>query len=294
MNNKALVLGGKTGLLGQALVQVLAQRQWEVACLGRDDGNLLDEAVLRARLEAARAQVVFNTIAWTQVDAAEDDASGAGLWNRTFPGQLARLTQELGVHLVHYSTDFVFSPAQRPPTAWTEESEPCPACVYGRTKLEGERAVLAAAPDHACVLRTAWLFGPGRKNFVTTILEACRQKDGISVVHDQVGSPTYTLDLALWSALVAEKRLTGLYHAVNGGRASWCDLACEAISLAETSCRVTPVTSEEWPQKATRPRYSVLNTDKLAAALGMQLRAWPLALREFIYNHVPHERAPHH
>ena len=95
------------------------------------------------------------------------------------------------------------------------------------------------------------------------------------------------------SALAAEKRLTGLYHAVNGGRASWCDLACEAISLAEASCRVTPITSEEWPQKAKRPRYSVLNADKLAAALGVQLRAWPLALREFIYNHVPHETPQH-
>jgi dTDP-4-dehydrorhamnose reductase len=133
-------------------------------------------------------------------------------------------------------------------------------------------------------MRTAWLFGPGRKNFVSTILNACRKRDSIDVVHDQVGSPTYTRDLAQWSLKLAELEAGGIFHAVNGGQASWCDLACEAINLAEAQCRVQPISSAQWPQKAKRPHFSVLDASRLAQVTGAAPRPWPLALREYLYR----------
>ncbi|HJA77915.1 MAG TPA: dTDP-4-dehydrorhamnose reductase [Candidatus Desulfovibrio gallistercoris] len=280
---KALVLGGATGLLGQALVRVLSHRGWQVETLGRCDGNLQDMNFLQQRLEQAEADVVFNTIAWTQVDDAEDHPEEALLINRTLPDALARLLRSIGSGLlVHYGTDFVFGGNSG--RALTETDTPCPASVYGKTKLAGEQAVLHELPDRSLVLRTAWLFGPGRRNFVQTILDACRRRDVISVVHDQNGSPTYTLDLALWSARLAEAGQTGLWHAANSGRASWCELACEAVALAGSPCRVEPIPGSAWPQKARRPAFSVLNCDKLAQFLGETPRPWPQALRDYLFR----------
>ena len=216
---KALVLGGATGLLGQALTRVLKAREWEVATLGRQNGNLLDMAFLQTAIAEAQADVVFNTVAWTAVDDAEDHKEEACQLNRALPASIARCLKAQGAgFLVQFSTDFIFSGAGD--TAWKETDTPQPASVYASTKLEGEKAVLETLPDRSCVIRTAWLFGPGRKNFVDTILAACQRRDSINVVHDQTGSPTYTLDLAHWSIALAEKRATGIWHAVNGGQAS--------------------------------------------------------------------------
>ena len=287
---KAIVLGGKTGLLGQALRQILTDNEWTVYPLGREDGNILDGAFLRETITAQEPDVVFNAIGWTAVDAAEDHPDDALLLNRTLPSTLAQILKTLGAgHLVHYSTDFVFS--AQGDKRLTEEDIPNPDSVYGKTKLAGEHAVLDLLPDRACVLRTAWLFGPNKKNFVSTILAACRQRDVIKVVHDQTGSPTYTIDLAQWSMRLAMSQATGVWHTVNSGQASWCDLACEAVSLAAAPCRVMPIDSADWPQKARRPAFSVLDTSKLATFLGKSPRSWAQALREYLFSenlsHIP-------
>lgn len=282
MSARALVLGGRTGLLGQALMRTLDAHAWEVTALGREDLDLLNVEALAAAVDHAQPDAIFNTVAWTQVDAAEDDKDGAMRWNRALPSSLARMVKKTSTLLVHYSTDFIFSGQSERP--YTEDDAPAPASVYGASKWAGEQAIMEQAPDNACILRTAWLFGPGRKNFVTTILNACHKRDTISVVHDQTGSPTYSLDLAHWSVLMAQKRATGIYHAVNGGRASWCELACEAVTLADTSCRVEAISSAQWPQKASRPQHSVLDTSRLAAVIGMAPRPWPQALRDYLFK----------
>jgi dTDP-4-dehydrorhamnose reductase len=280
---KALVLGGATGLLGQALTRALTARDWEVSTLGRNDGNLLDVDFVQTSIARAQADVVFNTVAFTAVDDAEDHTDEACQLNRTLPDTLARAVKATSQgFLVQFSTDFIFSGSEETPKL--EEDTPQPASVYGRTKLEGEKAVLAALPERSCIVRTAWLFGPGRKNFVDTILAACQRRDSINVVHDQIGSPTYTVDLAQWSIALAEKRAVGVWHAVNSGQASWCELACEAVALAGAPCRVVPIDSAEWPQKAKRPSFSVLNNSKLADFLGKKPRPWPQALRDYIFS----------
>jgi dTDP-4-dehydrorhamnose reductase len=199
-------------------------------------------------------------------------------------GLVSSLVHSIGgrsIRLVQYSTDFVFDGAKQTP--YTVEDAPKPQSVYGMSKLAGEQALGALPPEQYCIVRTAWLFGPGRQNFVSTILDACGKRDSIDVVHDQTGSPTYTRDLAQWSLKLAELEAGGIFHAVNGGQATWCDLACEAVSLAEAQCRVNPINSAQWPQKAKRPHFAVLDTGRLAE-LGIVPRPWPLALREYLYN----------
>lgn len=281
MTHSALVLGGRTGLLGQALMCVLNKNGVCTHSLGREDGDLQDRDFLSAQLEKLQPDMLFNTIGYTQVDKAEEDKAEALLWNRTLPDTLGRLVKGSSTHLVHFSTDFVFAGTQAVP--YTETDDTQPASVYGCSKLQGEQALLQLDLPNCCIVRTAWLFGPGRKNFITTILDACHKRDTISVVHDQVGSPTYTLDLAHWSLLLAEKKVSGIFHAVNGGRASWCELACEAVTLSENHCRVDPIPSSQWPLPAPRPAFSVLNTAKLTDTIGINPRPWPQALRDYIF-----------
>lgn len=290
---KAVVLGGDTGLLGQALVRSLQAQDWEVLSLGRAAGDLCSPDFLKDAITKANADVIFNTIAWTQVDAAEEHMEEAYELNRAFPDSLARILSKLDKgHLVHYSTDFVFSGEN--PEPWKEDDMPEPKSVYGTSKLAGEKAVLDILPDRACVIRTAWLFGPGRKNFITTILNACKNKDMISVVDDQYGSPTYTEDLADWSLLLASKGVTGIWHGVNSGRASWCELAQEAINLVNYPCRIEPIPSSEWPQKAKRPPFSILDNSKLSEFIGKKPRPWPQALRDYIFSwYLPREENQH-
>ena len=279
---KALVLGGHTGLLGQALMDALSRSAWQAVPFGRQDGQILDVDFLARKIKRIAPEVIFNTIAWTQVDEAELHPSEAMALNRGFVSSLAHVIKGASIRLVQYSTDFVFDGAKQTP--YTIEDAPNPESVYGATKLAGEQALGVLPPEQYCIVRTAWLFGPGRKNFVSTILAACRKKDSINVVHDQTGSPTYTRDLAQWSLKLAELEAGGIFHAVNGGQATWCDLACEAVSLAEATCRVEPISSAQWPQKAKRPPFSVLDTGRLTRVTGLVPRPWPLALREYLYS----------
>ena len=212
---KALVLGGHTGLLGLALMDALKRAAWPAVPFGRQDGQILDVNFLARKIKRIAPDVIFNAIAWTQVDEAEAHPSEAMALNRGFVAGLAHVIKGTAVRLVQYSTDFVFDGAKQTP--YTTEDAPNPESVYGSTKLAGEQALGVLPPEQYCIVRTAWLFGPGRKNFVSTILAACRKNGSINVVHDQTGSPTYTRDLAQWSLKLAELEAGGLFHAVNGG-----------------------------------------------------------------------------
>ncbi|BDV00732.1 NAD(P)-dependent oxidoreductase [Thermodesulfomicrobium sp. WS] len=276
--NTALVFGGRTGLLGQALCAALTQAGWRAVPIGRTDVDLWDVDALRALVTQVRPQVVFNAIAYTAVDRAEDEPQEAWRVNALFPRLLG---QAVGTaHLVHYSTDYVFDGRATRPYLPTDPVNP--QCVYGRTKLEGETELTRLGLARLTIVRTAWLFGPGRMNFVARILELARSRPELTIVHDQVGSPTFTPDLAAASLALVQAGATGIFHAVNAGQASWCELAAEAVHVAGIACPVRPITSAEYPQKAARPAYSVLDTTSLTAATGMTPRSWALALREYI------------
>lgn len=279
---RAIVLGGKTGLLGRPLTKALTDAGFAVLPTTRTELDPFDAAAVSRALADFSATHLFNTVAYTAVDAAEDDTAGAYRLNRDLPALLAKACDAARAMLVHYSTDFVFSGEKGVPYA--EEDPTGPRSVYGASKLAGELAILETGLLKYQILRTAWLFGPGKKNFVATILGLAKGREELRVVGDQIGSPTYTLDLAGWSADLAAAGKTGVFHAVGSGQASWCELAAEAVSAAGLPCRVVSIASSEYPQKARRPGYSVLSTAKLAEAIGRQPRPWVQTVREYVYG----------
>lgn len=278
----AVVLGGKTGLLGQALSMAMTRRGWTVHAPGRADLDLFDRPAVEDYLARTGADILFNTVAYTKVDQAEDEPSEAARLNRQLPLVLGQAARNAGVRLVHYSTDFVFNGKKTTP--YTTEDQPDPRSVYGSTKLQGERELLALGLPGLIIIRTSWLFGPCKINFVTRILELAASRPELSVVHDQVGSPSYTPDLAANSLALVDAGATGLFHLANSGQASWCELAAEAVIAAGIHCRVLPIPSAAYPQKAWRPRYSVLSNAKLAEAIGRTPRPWVQSLREYVYS----------
>jgi dTDP-4-dehydrorhamnose reductase len=277
----ALILGGR-GLLGQALMQAARAQGWNPVDVGRESGDMLDQDGMAEQIDRHAPRAIFNTVAWTQVDQAEDKPEAVMHINRGLPMMLARLLKGKSVSLLHYSTDFVFNGRKDAPYA--EDDEPDPLNVYGRTKLEGDKALLQADLAQCCIIRAAWLFGPGRKNFISTILDLAAKNDVVSVVHDQIGSPTYTPDLAEASFELLRLQAKGLFHVVNSGRASWCELATAAISAANLHPRVAPIASADWPQKARRPAYSVLDTSRYTALTGKTMRPWLAALRDYVFR----------
>ncbi len=278
----AVVLGGKTGLLGQALSMAMTRRGWTVHAPGRADLDLFDRPAVEDYLARTGADILFNTVAYTKVDQAEDEPAEAARLNRQLPLVLGQAARNAGVRLVHYSTDFVFNGKKTTP--YTTEDQPDPRSVYGSTKLQGERELLALGLPGLIIIRTSWLFGPCKINFVTRILELAAARPELSVVHDQVGSPSYTPDLAANSLALMDAGATGLFHLANSGQASWCELAAEAVRGADLPCRVKPITSAQYPQKAVRPAYSVLDLSKFTAATGITPRPWLQALREFLFS----------
>jgi dTDP-4-dehydrorhamnose reductase len=278
----AIVLGGKTGLLGQALSAALTGRGWTVHAPGRADLDLFDRPAVEAYIAQTGAHVLFNTVAYTKVDQAEDEPAEAARLNRQLPLLLGKAARTTGTALIHYSTDFVFNGKKTTPYNTQDQTDP--RSVYGQTKLQGERELLSLNLPGLLIIRTSWLFGPCKINFVTRILELAATRPELSVVHDQVGSPSYTPDLAVNSLALFESGATGLFHLANSGRASWCELATEAVQCAALPCRIKPITSAEYPQKAYRPAYSVLDLSAFTAATGITPRPWVQALREFLFS----------
>ena len=279
---KAVVLGGKTGLMGQALCMAMARKGWTVHAPRRADLDLFDRPAVEDYLARTGADTLFNTVAYTRVDQAEDEPAEAARLNRQLPLILGQAARNAGVQLIHYSTDFVFN--GRKTTPYTTEDQPDPRSVYGSTKLQGERELQALGLPGLLIVRTSWLFGPCKINFVTRILELAAARAELSVVHDQIGSPSYTPDLAANSLALVEAGAAGLFHLANAGQASWCELAAEAVRGADLPCRVKPITSDQYPQKAVRPAYSVLDLSKFTAATGITPRPWLQALREFLFS----------
>lgn len=281
---RAIVLGGLTGLVGRPLSAAMAEAGFAVLPTTRTVLDPFDMEAVAREIERFEATHVVNTVAYTAVDAAEDDADEAYRVNRDLPGRLARVCRNTGATLVQLSTDFVFDGSKGTP--YVEDDAPNPESVYGASKLAGERAILDSGIAAFQILRTAWLYGPGKKNFVATILGLAKTREELKVVADQIGSPTYTLDLAGWITDLARTEAAGIFHAVGSGRASWCDLAAEAVAASGLPCRVLPIPSDAYPQKAKRPPYSVLDNAKLAAAIGRAPRAWTITVREYVYDQM--------
>jgi dTDP-4-dehydrorhamnose reductase len=255
-----ILLFGAGGQLGQELVALAVARREALTGLSSAQADIADrEAVARA-MAAARPSLVVNAAAYTHVDRAECEPDRATRSNAEGATILAQACREAALPLVHLSTDYVFDGTKTEPYV---ESDPTgPQSAYGRTKLAGEHALAEAGPNHA-IVRTAWLYGAGGPNFVETMLRLAGERDEVSVVTDQVGSPTWTVHLAEGLVELAERESdVGILHATGGGACSWYELAVEVFDRAGVRCRVLPTTSDRFPRPARRPAYSVLGTER--------------------------------
>ena len=250
-------------MLGQAVAAAATRLGHDVVALSRAELDVTDADHVRRVVAAAEPRAVVNCAAWTDVDGAETAEAAATAVNGEGAGNVARAAAESGARIVHVSTDYVFDGRKDSP--WVESDPVGPIGAYGRSKLAGEEAIAEAMEDHA-IVRTAWLFGAGGRNFVDTMLALGAQRDEIDVVTDQVGSPTWSAHLAEALVELAERRDdVGIFHAAGGGACSWYELAVEVFDRAGVRCRVLPTTSERYSRPAPRPAYSVLGTERKEA-----------------------------
>jgi dTDP-4-dehydrorhamnose reductase len=254
-----LLVTGAAGMLGQDVVAAASSAGHDVVALARRDLDITDADAVRRAIHDAQPAAILNCAAWTDVDGAEAHEEEATAVNGTAVGHLADAAAQTGAHLVHVSTDYVF--AGEASEAYVESDPVDPRSAYGRSKLAGELAVRERAPRHA-IVRAAWVFGPGGKNFVDTMRRLAAERDDVTVVDDQVGCPTYTGHLAVAVIEIAERGLTGTLHCAGSGRCSWFDLA--EATFAATGAEVTlhRGSSADLDRPAPRPAFSVLVTER--------------------------------
>lgn len=271
--NKVLVLGA-SGQLGTCLKSVAAQHGInDIVFPVEGSANILDKLVLKQLFKAEKPTHVINCAAYTAVDKAEDEPLLAGQVNCEGAENLAVLSKEYAATMIHISTDFVFK-GNLPKLL--EESDPTdPISIYGVTKLEGERVVSAVLEQHF-ILRTSWLYSEHGNNFVKTMLKLGAERDELNVIVDQVGTPTYAIDLAdaIFHIINSGSDAYGTYHYSNEGVTSWYDFAKAIFDLSDTSVKVFPIPGSEYPTKAARPAFSVMNKAKIKNTFSLEIPYW--------------------
>jgi len=288
-----ILITGSSGMLGRALCKVLGGEHELIGidirhCEERSDEaisrfykiDLSDKIKVKDAFKKECPDIVIHAAAWTDVDGCEENPDKAHEMNVEVTKNVAEALRNIKTFPVYISTDFVFNGSSSVP--YTEEDDTDPINVYGKTKLEGEKVFESL--ERYAIVRTSWLFGGNGKNFVDTILKASRENKSIRIVDDQMGSPTYTGDLA-----VALKQLAGasrdigreVFHVSNAGQCSWYGFAKEILKKNE-NVRVEAIKSEELKRPAERPKYSVLDNSKFERIVGYKMRCWKEALGEYL------------
>ena len=278
---RTLILGCK-GQLGKDLITVFGEAG-EAIGFDLPEIDVSSEGDVRSAIDDSQPEFIVNSAAYTNVEGAENDEESAFLANEQGARIVAEQAAAKDVPMVYISTDFVFDGTKTTPYEAKDEANPL--SVYGRSKLAGEIAVRAAARRHF-IVRTAWLYGPGGNNFPEKIIAAAQKNPSLKVVHDEVGSPTHTWDLALATRALSRTEAYGTYHAVNAGSCARDEFARAILECAGIDTPVTACSLDEFPTKARRPLYSVLSTADLEGATGHVSRDWREALNHFIERRI--------
>jgi dTDP-4-dehydrorhamnose reductase len=282
-SSETILITGGGGMLAQAFAKVLAQRERAATLLSRRECDIVNHRALERAFEEHRPKIVINCAAYTKVDQAEKEPELADAVNGLGPSILTVLCRQHGATLVHFSTDYVFDGTiQRP----LRPDDPVgPQSAYGKSKLLGEMAIRQSPPQRWLILRTAWLYGAGGPNFVQTMVNVARAGKPLKVVNDQVGSPTYTIELAQATLGLLDAGASGIFHVTNSGQTTWYDFAAAIFEEFGLQPALSPISSDEWkstrPDSAIRPRYSVLDGEPVAKILGWPMRPWREALCAF-------------
>lgn len=273
-----LVLGA-AGQLGQCLKHVARERSTAgMVFLPEAEANILNVPMLQAAFAKHKPTYCINCAAYTAVDKAEDEVDIARKVNRDGVANLARLCAEYGTTLIHISTDFVFAGTGNQPLQETDEA--APISIYGLTKLEGEQVIPAHTAQYF-ILRTSWLYSEYANNFVKTMLRLGQEREELRVIWDQLGTPTYAIDLAgcILTIIESQNQNYGIYHYSNEGVTSWYDFATAIFELSHTAVRTLPIRTAEYPTKATRPAFSVMDKTKAKTQLGVAIPHWRDSLK---------------
>lgn len=280
---KNILVTGASGQLGQSLRQrCSAYPELHLQFCTREDFDLEQPEQIKRVLDAQAPSVVLNTAAYTAVDAAENEPDRAFAINTIGVKNLAELCAERNITLLHVSTDYVFNGNADQP--YLEDHPTAPLGIYGQSKLQGEQAVEEINPAHY-IVRTSWLYGPYGHNFLKTMLKLADQGKSLTITTEQTGSPTSTLDLAdALLGLIKNQAPYGTYHFSNTGQTTWHGFAKEIFNQTHQLDRVKLAETAEYPTFAKRPKYSVLDTNKIEQTLQQPIRPWQEALAEVIHQ----------
>lgn len=279
-----IVVFGASGQLGQCFKSIAEDQGISTIYFpGEGEANILDNDALKKVFETYKPDYCINCAAYTAVDKAEDEQEIALSVNKIGVKNLSKLCAEYNSTLIHVSTDFVFKGDKSRPL--NEESVAEPISVYGQTKLDGEQ-VVSELLEKYFIVRTGWLYSEYANNFVKTMLKLGVERDELRIIADQVGTPTYAIDLAgfILNIIEAESDAYGIYHYSNEGVTSWYDFTKAIFDLSGTKTKVVPIKTEEYPTKATRPAYSVMDKSKAKRTFNIEIPYWRDSLSVCINN----------
>ena len=283
---KILVLGSK-GQLGQCLNDQLAITEHDVVYTSRWQIDIADFEVTHNKILEIAPDVVVNATAFTAVDKAEEEHQAADRINHLAVANITSICIQLDCWLIHVSTDYVFDGFK--PESYNETDKTLPLNVYGKSKLEGENAIFSVMKSNAIIIRTSWVYSVFGNNFVDTILNLIQKKNNLHIISDQVGSPTNAKDLAgALISIINNKKFnetdipSQVFHYSNDGECSWYDFAKEIANISGTKCIINPISSKDYPQDATRPKYVLINNRKIQDFFGLNIIFWKDSLRSCI------------
>lgn len=269
-----IVVFGASGQLGHCLKKVAGEKGiTSIHFPPESEANILDNDAIDSVFEKYKPAFAINCAAYTAVDKAEDEIDLARKINKTGAENLAAACKKYNAALVHVSTDFVFKGDTS--TLLAEDDIAEPISVYGLTKLEGEQGVIQELDEHY-IIRTSWLYSEFGNNFVKTMLKLGSERDMLKIIADQIGSPTYAIDLAgcILDIITSDKKAYGIYHYSNEGVTSWYDFAMGIFDLSGTDVKVLPIRTSEYPTKATRPAFSVMDKAKIKNTFDLEIPYW--------------------
>ena len=284
-----ILVTGKNGQLGQSINKIVnsTQQEHEFILVGRNELDLSSINSIVNYFDNNSFDIIINCAAYTAVDKAEKDVELANKINHLAVAQLAQISDKRQAKLIHISTDYVFNGENDRPYKETDKTNPIN--VYGKTKLAGEQALQKLMPTNAIIIRTSWVYSEYGNNFVNTMLRLGKERDELSVVSDQTGSPTYATDLAGAILEIIQNKefneadqATQVYHYSNKGGCSWYEFAKKIFELAQIQCTVNPIATKQYPTPAQRPKNTLMNKEKIVKTFSINIPNWKVPLNACI------------
>lgn len=291
MSQPIIIITGANGQLGSECLDASSREpQWNIIGFGREELDLENLDSIHKILDDYKPDIIVNCAAYTAVDMAESEVEKANLINGIAPGYFAEWCNDNDALLIHISTDYVFDGESQEP--YIETATTSPINIYGSSKLLGETKI-KSEDKNAVILRTSWVYSEYGKNFIKTMLRLAKERTEVKVVSDQIGTPTYAHDLAEGIFNVIRKYIAhdydkeavkGTFHFTNQGRTTWYDFAKKIFELEESNCKVLPISTQEFPTPAKRPKFSVLDTNKYCQSFEWTIPDWEDGLRRCLRN----------